>query len=210
MRAVPAAVPSAASLPTLDVKEPFGLTLEHWPVTAGVPFPQGRVRDVAGLRLTDGSAALPVQARVLSRWPDGSTRWALLDWQVDLQSGQTRRFRVESGVPGRAPMRGAGIALKVHELNDRVEVDTGPLQFAVPKTRLALFENVRLNGLPLSPGPSIPFFNLDGKRIEALAPTSVKVAEAGPPLCGALRLRHPRRCLRQPALPTRLPQLRAA
>ena len=166
----------AQALPlTLDVKEPLGLARSHWPVTTGVPFPQGSVHDVSSLRITDGSGVAPVQGRILSRWPDGSARWALLDWQVDLKAHQERQFRVEPGVA-----TAAVAAVKLNDTGERIEVDTGPLQFAIPKTRFALFENVRLKGAPVSSGPVVAFFNIDGKRIEAQAPAEVKVVEGGP------------------------------
>ncbi len=81
------------------VTEPAGLARVREPLTFGVPFQQGVVHDVAALRcwrVTTG-AALPVQARVLSRWPDGSVRWALVDTQLALEA----RGRVQLAV-GRA------------------------------------------------------------------------------------------------------------
>jgi len=52
------------------------------PVTTGLPLPAGRVRDAAELALlsADMTRSLPLQCDVLERWPDGSIRWALLDW----------------------------------------------------------------------------------------------------------------------------------
>jgi hypothetical protein len=179
---VAAAPPSRARQLSLDVREPSGLARTHWPVTAGVPFPQGKVRDVAALRLADdtagGSATPPVQASVLSRWPDGSVRWALLDWQVDLRAAQERRFHVEVGSsPAAAGTRGA---VRLHDAGDRVEVDTGPLQFAIPKTRFAIIDHARLNGVPVTTGPVVSFLDIDGKRLAAQAPMSVSVTDDGP------------------------------
>jgi hypothetical protein len=183
---------------TLDVKEPLGLSRTHWPVTAGVPFPQGRVREVSSLHSTDGSAAMPVQARVLSRWPDGSARWALLDWQMDLSPSQERRVRVESGSPSPLSAARDVVAIKLRDAGDHFEIDTGPLQFAIPKTRFAIVENVRLNGAPVTSGPIVSFISRDGTPIAAPAsvtpasvtpasvtpaaapPTEVKVIDAGP------------------------------
>jgi len=79
------------------VTEPAGLARAREPLTFGVPFAQGALRDAAALRcwrVTTG-AALPVQARVLSRWPDGSVRWALVDTQVALEA--RGRFQLAIG-----------------------------------------------------------------------------------------------------------------
>lgn len=86
----------------------------------GVPFARGAVSDVAALRCwreQDGGA-LPVQARRLSAWPDGSVRWALVDTRADLSPRAETRlvvgrdpalaadpvpWRLERAVPGGAP-----------------------------------------------------------------------------------------------------------
>jgi hypothetical protein len=67
------------------VSDPAGL-----PVALGVPFPQGVIRDAAALALSqpDGRQ-IPADARALTRWPDGSTRWALVAFQAK-QSGAHR------------------------------------------------------------------------------------------------------------------------
>src|SRR5262249_28357874 len=65
----------AASAPVVTVTEPLGVARTHWPLSTGVPFPPGAVRDVAQLSVAEAQTALPTQSRVLSRWPDGSVRW---------------------------------------------------------------------------------------------------------------------------------------
>ena len=56
------------------------------PVTSGIPWPCGRLQDPARLVLRDERGrAVPLQTRALDRWPDGSVRWLLLDWQASLK-----------------------------------------------------------------------------------------------------------------------------
>jgi len=50
-----------------------------YPLTSGVPFPQGALDGVEHLRLLANGEELPLQARPLVRWPDGSIKVALLD-----------------------------------------------------------------------------------------------------------------------------------
>jgi hypothetical protein len=176
---------SAPSLPReamLEVTEPAGVARSRWPVTVGVPFPRGAVRDIARLRLRTNTAATPVQARVLSRWPDGSVRWALLDWQADVRPHGRVRVHVAPDMPETptAPRR------TVHAVDrgDRLEVDTGPLQFTVPKNRFALFSAARVDGRQVISGPVAPFFDINGSRVAPQAASAVTVTEAGP-----LRLR---------------------
>jgi len=168
------AAAASAARPIIDVKEPRGVPRTHWPLSAGVPFPAGMVTNASQLRV--GSAGNPVatQARVLSHWPDGSARWVLIDWQADVPAHAAARFPIDAGAPP-APAR----AVAVTDQGDRVEVDTGPLQFAVPKKRFAILSEVRLNGAAIGAGPVVPFFTVD-KRIDAQPPSTVKITEPGP------------------------------
>jgi hypothetical protein len=169
------AVPTPQQL-VLNVREPSGLARHHWPITAGVPFPSGAVRDLSRLVITDdANASTPLQSRVLSRWSDGSVRWALLDWQADLQPRQERRYRVAGGEPV-----AAGLGVKVREQADRIDVDTGPLQFSVPKDRFAWLQQARLGGDEIVSGAIDSAFNIDGKRVGAQVPTAVSITESGP------------------------------
>jgi len=148
-------------------------------MTAGVPFPPGAVKDASQLRLseTGGGTHVPLalQSRVLSRWPDGSARWLLLDWQTDLSARQERRFEVVPGSPLAPAHRVTAI-----DQGDRIEVNTGALQFNVPKRRFAILSEVRVDGRPVAGGAVSSFFDIGGKRIEAEPPTAVTVTEGGP------------------------------
>jgi len=166
--------PPAASLPTLTVKEPLGVPRRHWPITAGMPFPPDMLADVSRLRISAADTAFPVQGRVLSRWPNGHVRWAQLDWQVDLKPHEKRVFRVDLETLPAAP------GVTISDLADRVEVNTGALQFAVPKHTFAVVANVRLDGMAVSPDPISSFLDIGGRRIAALPPSTVTISEPGP------------------------------
>lgn len=65
------------------------------PVTCGVPWPRGALNDLTDLRLHDEQGRpRPLQARALNRWPDGSVRWSLLDWQADVHGTGVSRLTV--------------------------------------------------------------------------------------------------------------------
>ena len=57
------------------------------PVTVGLPWPRGAVKEDQQFRLItpDGNEA-PLQTRVLDRWPDGSIRWCLFDFLATVDS----------------------------------------------------------------------------------------------------------------------------
>jgi hypothetical protein len=162
----------------IDVTEPSGIARRGWPISVGVPFPRGAHKDVSNLRLQAAGStapATPVQTRVLTRWPDGTVRWALLDWQADLSPRQHRRYRLTAGSPARARS-----ALKVTEDAAAIAIDTGPLRFTIPKDRFAVLDTVQLDRNPAGTGAVTAFIDVDGTRHDAQVPTSVKVLERGP------------------------------
>lgn len=79
------------------------------PVTVGLPWPRGAVRDAAHFHLLapDGTPQ-PLQTNVLDRWPDGSVRWCLFDFLATV-NGTNDGYRIEVGesassAPGRMPV----------------------------------------------------------------------------------------------------------
>ncbi len=67
------------------------------PVTVGLPWPRGAVRDAAHFRLIapDGTSQV-LQTNVLDRWPDGSVRWCLFDFLATID-GTNDGYRIEVG-----------------------------------------------------------------------------------------------------------------
>src|SRR5215472_9064178 len=66
------------------------------PVTCGLPWPRAVLRDQSHLRLADvNGRPFPFQSRVLDRWPDGSVRWLLLDWQADILDSAVYRLTMD-------------------------------------------------------------------------------------------------------------------
>ena len=92
------------------------------PVTTGVPFPRGVLPDPQKLVLRDASGkAVRLQSRATDRWPDGSVRWALLDWIAEANAGP---YRVAVG----EPVAVDGPVVRVEEREKIVAIDTGGLQ----------------------------------------------------------------------------------
>ena len=69
---------------------------ETGPVTFGIPFAQGAVKDAWKLNL----GGKPLQVKINGRWPDGSVKWALFD--TDLPKNFKGKFtsgKAHSGLP---------------------------------------------------------------------------------------------------------------
>jgi hypothetical protein len=159
-------------------KERLPLKLEKGdlPVTAGIPFPKGVLGSDDHVRLLDAaSKEIPVQTRVLQRWPDGSVKWALLDF-AGRQSAATLEYGSEV-----SRARGESL-LKVTEGDDAVTIDTGALKFAVGKKRFGLFDSLSSNGAKLIDKPAeFLLTGPDGAVYSSLnAPDQIVVEDSGP------------------------------
>ncbi len=64
-----------------------------WPLSAGIPFPRGEIKNSANIRITSEGNEVPSQIDVAATWPDGSIRWALAGFTASPQG----LYRVEYG-----------------------------------------------------------------------------------------------------------------
>jgi hypothetical protein len=137
---------------TLTLADCPGRTLQCEPITIGLPLPRGLVKEPGWIGLVDGGGLnVPVQALPTERWPDGSIRWVLLDFQAtgsptSLRAYQLRVIRDES--PGRSER------VRVTQTGDRVVVETG----------VARFE--------MQPGTGFPFAAVRLGTADAIAPST--------------------------------------
>ena len=115
------------------------------PVSVGVPLPCGAMRQPELEAVAADGRALPSQATVLARWPDGSVRWALLDLLVAAERSSEAQVEVRvrtGGAPAAAP-----IALR--ELPGQYAVDTGAVRLEITRDVFAPFAALRCaEGVP--------------------------------------------------------------
>ena len=122
----------AERLCELELKEISGVERRAWPVTTGVPMPQGLLRQPDEVVLLDAAGnPVPAQFAVQSRWiRDGSIRWLLVDTQADIGAGELKRFALARRPADYTP---PASPLKVVDAEHAVTVVTGPLKFVVSK-----------------------------------------------------------------------------
>jgi hypothetical protein len=146
------------------------------PVRLGVPFPRGACRSASELTLENAAGPVPLQARALDRWADGSVRWALLDYSAEVHFGRHHGYVL--GVGSRTE---AGPVVRVMTVGAAVHVDTGRARFTVAPNATLPFAAVRIDGSPALDIDSSGLLCEDegGRR---LRPTieRVRVEEAGP------------------------------
>ena len=116
----------------------------HWvksvndsqPVSFGVPFAQGELKDVTQLTLSDN---IPTDAWVNARWPDGSVKWAGIAAVVP--SGNT-----PSVVKADRRQVKAAVGLECSDRGDDIVVNTGRLKAYIPKQGSFLLDSLCLDG----------------------------------------------------------------
>ncbi len=108
---------------TVIVENTTGNKLFSAPVSAGMPFHRGTLRDPSTLRLSDirKDRGIPLQAQCLSRWPDGSCRWVLLDFQSDAAANVGYRYMLTA----RGEAAAVGYQVAVQESETKVKFSTG-------------------------------------------------------------------------------------
>lgn len=116
----------------LTVANTLSVDAVNWPVTSGVPVPQGKLADADHVRLLDpDDRPVPLQVKVTGRWPDGSVKWLLVSFLCDVEAGRTATYRLQFG---RSVQPTANeTPLRVEQTAEGVRVDTGRLSFRVDR-----------------------------------------------------------------------------
>lgn len=121
----------------LNLETPGDLPSTGFPVTCGVPFGPGELTDEHSLQLLspDGNA-VPLQTKVLGKWPDGSIKWVLFDFIATSAKPHTLQFG-----PGvaRAPVT---TRLTVAENQGNVTITTGSFDVSIGTDVSKLMNNV--------------------------------------------------------------------
>ena len=175
----------------LTVIEPSGVARSGWPVTSGVPLARGALVSDRHLALLDATGKeVPLQTEVLSRWPDGSIRWVLLDFQVDLASSESQQFVLRYG----PEVRRAAVSDPVEVIMNLVSpmVGSGRLRIEVSPDRFRLLDAVWLDQnsdgqysdderVTREAAPGILLVGSDGTHYRAdLAHANVSIEQHGP------------------------------
>ncbi len=117
------------------------------PVTVSIPFAAGVLDDVSCLAVMDGDTRLPVQARALALWDDGTVKWALLNFQADLPGNDSKPLTFHIG-DAHVPEPSERVSMK--RIEGGLRVSTGPLELTVPEKGFHPIIDVMLDGRRLT------------------------------------------------------------
>ena len=152
-------------------------------LTTGVPLPRGTALSTEHFKLTGphGAREIPLQIRVSSRWsPRGYIKWLLLDFPGRVSADSVTKYRLHYG-PEVTRVHVSN-PLKIEQDQNRIQVDTGPLQFSVRKRGFSFLESAIVNGQQLIDGSRITLTDEHGTVSEAAGDFDARVVieEAGP------------------------------
>jgi hypothetical protein len=90
-KAIPATIKGVHHIP-LTVKNPHKFAAKRWPVTTGIPFPQGVLGSIKHVQLN-----VPSQIKTTARWLDGSIKWILVTFMAEVPAGKSKVYELKYG-----------------------------------------------------------------------------------------------------------------
>jgi len=169
---------------TFTVREEDGLKRRGFPVRVSVDIPQGALTDCRRVRLLNHEGIeIPVQAKPVVSWPDGSIRSLLLEFAAHLRPYQERKYTLEYG---KDIWPREQVFIQAHQTKDgiRVQSDIFSLRFAAGSQNW--MDSVWVVGRPFTPkelgvrGYLLLGGSQGDLRDAKLTVEAVRVAEQGP------------------------------
>ena len=139
------------------------------PVTRGIPFPRGVLRQPAFLICKNPAGApVPLQVRGLEQWGDGSWKWVLCDWCVDVETEATYHIEASDSPcpttslsdvtkPAVSPTKIEGLSFHLADSNGAPLSPEGTGDFVLEE-----------NGPMRTASKQIGYFVRDGRRVARL------------------------------------------
>jgi len=141
-----------------------------------VPLPAGVCHDVTRVGITGPHGPVDAQSRAVDGWPDGSIRWALVDFAATVEPGIDPGYRVTL-----APRRFQRGGSMITTLADGLEVDTGVVRIGLRRRAPFPFAWVTVAGRSaLDPACSALAIELADGRILRTHVRGIDVDEDGP------------------------------
>lgn len=154
----------------------YGRPGQYGHVRTGLPLPEGLIGDMRVIRLNSvQGTSIPVQASVLSRWSDGTVRWALLDFCATAGKDLYVDFRA------RQTAGDSATGVRVRREDDRVVLDNG--QVAVDFGAGELINEIRVDRERVVSGVSLELEALldqGSTGLTPMTPESLRVEDEGP------------------------------
>ncbi|MCX7804441.1 MAG: hypothetical protein N3A38_04540 [Planctomycetota bacterium] len=160
------------------VTEPAGAARKAAPLTGGLPFARGELKEVSSLALLRHGKAVPAQFVPLARWDDGSVRWALMDAQLDVEANE----KVELTVADRGGNPAPPAPVRLERAGDLISIATGPMEAVISRSPGGFVSSLKVGGREMLTGTGRGLVLIDarGQPVAAGAPDETTVEHAGP------------------------------
>jgi hypothetical protein len=187
-------IPPFSGAIAVEVGPQSVLSGAHWPISTGIPLPEGALFDSGALGLFENGVRVPAQFTARGAWRPlgGSIKWLGLDFTAVYDGTVPRRYALQSVPAGStAPPSSLNVSLTATEIT----VSNGLLEFHVNRRHFAGIEdvlfrenqNAGLQRAMISGGPFL--VDETGTRytavadllpVPATADSGVEVQEVGP------------------------------
>ena len=130
----------------LFLSEQNGIERVGEPVSLGLPLPKGAVSHNYAFFLTDhNNLEIPVQVKVLQRWPDKSLQWILVDFLAGVNAHEKAEYRLvmKSGELESSRKKESSVEVS----GDVLTVRTGSGRFDIDRRTLMPFRSVSVDGI---------------------------------------------------------------
>jgi hypothetical protein len=136
---------------SLSVSETKGISRQNVPITQGVPLPKGALYNLDSVWVENGDGQpVSAQFRALSRWEDGSLKWALTDFSADVPAEGQVDYAFCYGQKPASIL--SDETIQIEESDDQITVCTGPLRFVVNRRQFSLIESAELGNVDAEGG----------------------------------------------------------
>lgn len=81
----------------IQISELSGIERNEEPVTVGLPVKKGELFEKDNLCLFNGRKKIPVQTKILSKWPDQSIKWILIDFKFSTDKKKKYNLNIKKG-----------------------------------------------------------------------------------------------------------------
>ena len=131
--------------------ETSGIERIKEPLSIGIPFPNGVMREKDHLNLVDDkNNIIPIQVTPLAYWPDNSLKWTLLDFQTTIHASDRTKYNLRINTE----LSSVKSKISIDKISDIWKIDTGPTIYYIDSNIFKPFSKIILNGKDIVDGPS--------------------------------------------------------
>jgi hypothetical protein len=128
----------------VSIKERNGIRRVREPVSIGIPFPKGAIRDPSSLIVSTGNKEpIAFATQILGKWSDGSLKWILTDLQISMSPLEEKTVDIKSNLETNQN-KGWEWDLDIEDTGREFIVRTGKAEFHVDRATLGPLKQVIL------------------------------------------------------------------